>query len=152
VKVTVESYPNTEFKGKVETISPVIEGGAKTGEVQARIPNEGKLLLPGMYARTKVIVYDNESALVVPNDALEKTAEGYQIYIVNLESKAEVRPVKVAYVSVINSVISEGLNIGEKVIIQRPQNLKAGTPVRVTEIEKPISNEDALNSLPGETP
>lgn len=152
VIATVETYPNTEFKGKVETISPIIEGGAKTVEVQARIPNEGKLLLPGMYARTKVVVYENEKALSIPNDAVEKTAEGYQVFVVNPEGKAEARPVQVSYVSQVNSVVSEGLSPGEKVIIQRPQDLKAGAAVKVADTEKPISEEAAINSMPGGTP
>ncbi|OGR87844.1 MAG: hypothetical protein A3A86_00370 [Elusimicrobia bacterium RIFCSPLOWO2_01_FULL_60_11] len=152
VIVTVETYPNVEFKGKVETISPIIEGGAKTVEVQARIPNEGKLLLPGMYARTKVVVFESESALAVPNDSVEKTAEGYQVYVVSPEGKAEARPVKVTYVSLVNSVVSEGLSAGEKVIIQKPQDLKAGTPVKVADVEKPISEEAASNAVPGANP
>src|SRR6185295_8161535 len=106
VVATVETYPNVEFKGKVETISPMIEGGAKTVEIQARIPNEGKLLLPGMFARTKIVVYEKDSVIAIPNDAVEKTANGYQVYVVGAEGKAETRPVDVSYVSLVNSVVS----------------------------------------------
>ncbi len=149
VIATVETYPNVEFKGKVETISPLIEGGAKTVEIQARIPNDGKLLLPGMFARTRIVVYEADSVMSVPNDAVEKTANGYQIYVVGADNKAEARPVEVSYVSLVNSVISKGLQPGEKVIIQKPQDLKAGTPVKVADVEKPVGEGAAADALGG---
>lgn len=135
VTAKVDSYPDLEFKGKVENISPLIQGQSKTLSVEARMPNDGKLLLPGMFARVKIIIYEKDDAIAVPNDALEKTEAGYQVYIVGKDNKAEVRPVTVNYVALTNSVVSEGLQLGDQVIIQKPQELQAGSPVKVIQAE-----------------
>lgn len=139
VLATVETYPNVEFKGKVENISPLVQGQSKTLMVEARMPNTGKLLLPGMFARTRIIIYEKDNVIAVPNDALEKTQEGYRLFMVGKENKAEVRPVEVSYVSLTHSVISSGLTAGEQVIIQRPQELKEGSPLKIVEVEKSVS-------------
>ncbi|OGR97118.1 MAG: hypothetical protein A2902_05070, partial [Elusimicrobia bacterium RIFCSPLOWO2_01_FULL_64_13] len=146
----VETYPDMEFEGKVENISPLIQGQSKTLTVEARIPNQGKLLLPGMFARTRIVVYEQENALSVPNDALEKTQQGYQLYVVGPDNRAEARPVSVGYVSLTHSVISGGINPGEKVIVQKPQELKDGAQVKIVDVEKPFQGpfkENAEESL-----
>jgi hypothetical protein len=43
--------------------------------------------------------------------------------------------VEVGYVSLTHSVITRGLEIGNKVIIQRPQELKVGSPVKIIETQ-----------------
>ncbi|MBI3012105.1 MAG: efflux RND transporter periplasmic adaptor subunit, partial [Elusimicrobia bacterium] len=149
VTATVETYPNVEFKGKVENISPLVQGQTKTLMVEARVPNTGKLLLPGMFARTKIIIFEKDHVISVPNDALEKTQEGYRLYIVGKENKAEVRPVQVSYVSLTHSVISSGIEPGEQVIIQRPQELKEGAPLKVVEVEKPVSKLEGMGAGAG---
>lgn len=149
VIVTVETYPNVEFKGKVINISPFNEGQARTFTVEAMIPNDGRLLLPGMFARTKIIVYEKEGVIAIPNDAVEKTANGYQVFVVGPENKCEARPVEVVYVSLVNSVISTGLSPGDKVIIQRPQELKEGAAVKIIDVEKPITESSAMDALGG---
>ncbi len=149
VVAVVDTYQGVEFKGKVENISPLVQGQSKTLTVEARFPNDGKLLLPGMFARTKIVIHEEDSVIAVPNDSLEKTAEGYQLYIVSQDNKAEARPVEVAYVSLTHSVISSGLEPGDQVIIQKPQELEAGSLVKVVEVENGIS--DVKSDLKGES-
>lgn len=140
VLTIVDTYPGVEFQGKVENISPLVQGQSKTLTVEARIPNEGKLLLPGMFARAKIIIFEKDNVIAVPNDALEKTPQGgYQLYVVGKENKAEVRQIEVNYVSLTHSLISNGLQPGEQVIVQKPQELKPGSPLKVVEVEKSFS-------------
>lgn len=138
VMATVDTYPGVDFKGQIENISPLVQGQSKTLTIEARLPNDGKLLLPGMFARTRIVVHEVENAISVPNDALEKTPQGYQIYVAGKDGKAEVRPLEISYVSLTHSVVSKGLEPGEQVIVQRPQELKDGSQLKIVEVEKPI--------------
>jgi multidrug efflux pump subunit AcrA (membrane-fusion protein) len=36
------------------------------------LSNDGGLLLPGMFARVRITIFEQDNALVVPNDAVEK--------------------------------------------------------------------------------
>lgn len=137
VVLSVDTYPGVEFSGKVENISPLVQGTSKTLTVEARLDNEGGLLLPGMFARTKIAVFEEPSALVVSNDSVDKTPEGeYRVFIVTKENKAEARNVTVGYISSQFTQILSGLSPGELVVTQKPQELKAGMPVKVIEVQK----------------
>ena len=133
VLVTVDTYQNVEFTGKIENISPIITPGSRTLSIEARLDNEGGLLLPGMFARTRITVFEQDNALSVPNDAVEKTATGSRVFVVTKDNKAESRDVEVSYVSSQFSLLAKGVEPGELVITQRPQDLKAGASVKIIE-------------------
>jgi membrane fusion protein (multidrug efflux system) len=116
----------------VENINPIIPG-SRTMTVEVRLANEGGLLLPGMFARARVTVHEADNAIYVPNDAVEKTATGSRVFLVTKDGKAEARDVEVSYVSSQFSLIANGLQAGELVITQRPQDLKAGVAVKIIE-------------------
>lgn len=88
-KVTVDTYPDTEFAGTVDTVSPVIEGKSRTQSAKIKIKNPKGQLLPGMFARAAVAVYKTQGAVIIPNTSLDKTEEGYVTYVVK---KAEEKP------------------------------------------------------------
>ncbi len=136
VMLTVDTYPGVEFTGRVENISPLVQGTSKTLTVEARLDNEGGLLLPGMSARTRIVIFEEDNAIVVPNDSLEKTQTGFRLFVVTKDNKAEARDVEVGYVSSQFSQITGGLSPGELVVTQKPQDLKPGTPVKVIEVQK----------------
>ncbi|MBI3291300.1 MAG: efflux RND transporter periplasmic adaptor subunit [Elusimicrobia bacterium] len=133
VSVTVDTYPNQEFTGKVDAISPIVEGRAKTLTVQARLANEGGLLLPGMFARTKIIVFEQEEALMVPQESLMKTSQGgFQVFVVRGEpEKHSAEGPKAG-----SERKAKGLSAGELVVVERPHGLKDGDPVKVLEVQK----------------
>ncbi len=134
--VTVDAYPGNIFEGTIESISPIIIGESKTFEITAKIPNPDSLLLPGMFARTRVITYEADDAISVPNDALIKSNTGFQLFVVNKDNVAEARDVQVGYVSTENTQIESGLTAGEVVIVQKPPELKAGSKVKIIEVQK----------------
>lgn len=135
VVLTVDTYPGVDFTGKVENINPLVTG-SRTMNVEARLENEGGLLLPGMFARAKITVFEQDNALFLPNDALEKTPTGQRVYVVTKDNKAEARDVEVGYVSSQFSLINKGLEVGELVVTQKPQELKAGSSVKIIETQK----------------
>ena len=51
VLFTVESFPGREFEGKVSVIYPSIEEKTRTLMVEALVPNTGKGLKPGLFAK-----------------------------------------------------------------------------------------------------
>ncbi len=136
ILVTVDAYPGNIFEGTIESISPIITGESKTFEITAKIPNPDSVLLPGMFARSRVITYEKDDAISVPNDALVKSSGGFQVFIVNKDSQAEARDVQVGYVATEFTQVESGLSPGEIVVIQKPPELKAGSKVKIIEVQK----------------
>ena len=104
--------------------------------VDARADNEGGLLLPGMFARTRITIFEEENTIAIPNDAVEKTQTGARVFVATKENKAAARDVTVGYVSSQFSQVTKGLEAGDLVITQKPQDLKDGQPVKVIEVQK----------------
>jgi membrane fusion protein (multidrug efflux system) len=137
VLVNVDAYPGNVFEAKIETISPMVgQDGSKTFSVRAKIPNPDSLLLPGMFARAKIIIYEADDVISVPNDSLVKTSAGFQIFVVNKDNVAEARDVQVGYVSTESTQIQGGIAAGDVVIVQKPPELKAGSKVKIIEVQK----------------
>jgi len=136
ILVTVDAYPGEVFEGEIGSISPLVSGQSRTFEITALIPNENSILLPGMFARVKIITYEVDDAISVPNDALVKTAGGFQVYVVNKDNIAEERDIDVGYVSTEETQVEAGVAPGEMVVVQKPPELKAGSKVKIIEVQK----------------
>lgn len=85
VEVVVETYPDQIFKGKVESLSPLVEGKTRTVKIRSKISNPDERLRPGMFGRANVLVYEKEDALVVPSSSVKKKEEQYLVYLVHPE-------------------------------------------------------------------
>lgn len=106
---------------------------ATTGQITLRgeFPNPDGDLLPGMYVRVLIEQGVREDALAVPQQAVQRDSSGRaQVYVVNADNIAELRPVKLGSVAGNRWVVEEGLEPGEKVIVEGFQKIGPGAPVR----------------------
>lgn len=148
VVVTVDAHQGVTFSGTVDYVFPVIEGKSRTLTIRVKIQNPDAMLLPGMFSRAMVTVAEFQDAIVVPSLSLNKTDEGYKVFVADEQNKAYARPVKVEYVTTDYSVIGEGISAGELVVTETPQELKDGMPVDIIEIQEPAmdNNETSRSS------
>jgi membrane fusion protein (multidrug efflux system) len=136
VSLTVDAHPGMDFTGTVDNVFPVIEGKSRTLTVRVRIKNPDALLLPGMFARAMITVAEFTNAIVVPSISLDKTDEGYKIFMVDENNTVSSRIVDVAYVTTDYTVIASGLHADELVVTDVPEELKDGMSVNIIEIEE----------------
>ena len=100
--------------------------------VRAELPNPDGILRPGMFVKAIVVGAKRPNALVVPQRAVQQTANGHVVFVVSSQGTAEVRPVIVGEWIGQDWVISKGLNPEEQVITDGFQRLVPGAPVKVT--------------------
>jgi membrane fusion protein (multidrug efflux system) len=102
-----------------------------TGEVVLRVEvvNPDLKLLPGMFVRVLIEQGSEPNALTVPQQALQRTADGKtSIYLVK-EGVAKLVPVIVGTTTERGIIISEGLMAGDQVIVEGLQKIRPGAPV-----------------------
>jgi len=152
VTVNVDAYPAVDFTGKVTNISPLIAGKSKTLTVKANLDNPGGLLLPGMFARVKISVFEKEDALIVPADSLDRTAGEFRVFIIGEGNVAYLQRVDVAYLSSDYAQLAGGLNEGELVVVEKPESLSEGKKVKIIEVREygKAEEETATSSMEGE--
>ena len=69
-EVEVDAFPSKRFPGKVARIAPMLQEASRVAKMEVEVTNESLLLKPGMFTRVRVILNEQESARVVPSDAV----------------------------------------------------------------------------------
>ncbi len=147
VTVNVDTYPGIDFTGRVSNISPLIAGKSKTLSVKANLDNPGGLLLPGMFARIKISVFEKENALLIPNDSLDRSTGEFRVFVVGDDNVAYAQPVEVAYLSSDYAQIAGGLEEDELVVMQKPESLADGKRVRIIEVKEYGETEEEISTI-----
>lgn len=68
--VTFAAFPGETFRGRVQTLNPVVESGTRTARVTVLVDNPGGRILPGMYARVSLEARRVADRVLVPRTAL----------------------------------------------------------------------------------
>lgn len=108
---------------------------AKTGSIKMEItfPNPGNRLRPGQFGKVRTTVETKKAALVVPQEAVSELQGNQVVMVVDQTNKAGMRPVKMGERFGAFWEVVEGLNVGDKVIVQGMQKTPPGVPVVVKE-------------------
>jgi membrane fusion protein (multidrug efflux system) len=112
--------------------------GTTTGTVtlRATFPNPDGLLMPGQYVRAVLETGTVEHALVVPQQALQRdTRGGASVLVVDGEGKVQRRPVSVSRAFGNGWLVSDGVQPGERVVVEGLQKVKPGDKVQVHEVD-----------------
>lgn len=146
VRVELDALPGKNFNARVQAVDPLLDADGRSVAVRAVLPPAaGSELRPGMFARVTTVFSVNETALVVPEEAivpqggkqfvvrLVKEGEGDAAKLVSLRTEVQLGVRRGAQVQ-----ISQGLNEGDTVVVAGQQRLqKDGTPVRVVDMSRP---------------
>lgn len=103
-----------------------------TGQVnlRAEFPNKDRILLPGMYVRVQLQQGVDEKALLVPQQAVQHTADGRSGLILVKDGKAAPTPVTVGPEINGKYVITSGLSAGDVVVVEGFQKIRPGAGVQ----------------------
>ncbi len=147
-EVSVRSYPDRTFSGKVTRISPILDPATRMAAVEVLIPNPKHLLKPGMYAEVEITTGTIENTIVVPRyAAIESTSlmtvngkdqvmRDYFVYVVNDSSRVDQRKLDVEYVNHQSIAVRSGIQAGETLVISGQNNLRDGVAVQVAGMEE----------------
>lgn len=119
-------YP---FKGTFYAIDRQVNVRTGTLRVEALFPNPRNLLRPGQFARVHVHIGIKKGALLVPQRAVTELQGSYQVAVVGVDNRVDIRPVKAGERNGSLWVIDEGLNPGERVVVEGVQKVRQGQPV-----------------------
>lgn len=117
VLVRVPAYPGEIFTATVSYISQVVEETSRTVKVRCILPNAEFRLLPAMYAAIEVQSAPNDKAVVVPLTALFTEDESDWLFVAIGDGHYQKRPVKAGLRLKDRAVILDGLNQGERLVV-----------------------------------
>ncbi len=118
-----------EQKGKLNFAASQIDPLLGTQQLRATFDNADQRLLPGQFVRARVTTGQRDGVFLIPQVAISSNDQGKFVYVVNEKNEAIVRPVVVGDWVGKDWIILEGLNAGDKVIIDNIIKLRPGAVV-----------------------
>jgi membrane fusion protein, multidrug efflux system len=117
-----------------------------TGQIslRAEVPNPKGDLLPGMYVRAQLEQAAAPGAILLPQQAVQRSEQGDSVKVVGADGKVSNRPVRIGAASGARWVVLEGLTAGEQVMVDGFQKLRGPGAVKAVPWTPPTE--------PGTTP
>jgi membrane fusion protein, multidrug efflux system len=116
--------------GTLTLVDNEIDPTTGTVRLKATFPNARNSLWPGQFVNVRVLLQSRHDAVTLPSAAVEHGPDGLFTYVVKADSTVEVRPIKTAEESGGVTVVSDGLQSGERVVTSNQYRLQPGAKVR----------------------
>ncbi len=130
--LSVAAFPARKFRGQVYFIAPQVDPATRTALIKAQIPNPNQELKPGMFANLDLTLQVREKAVVVSEAALVLTQDKTSVWVVGPDDTVQPREVTVGLRLPGLVEITQGLQGGEKVIVEGVQKVMKGAKVKAT--------------------
>ena len=126
VEIVADSYPDRVFKGNVRLISPeaVLKENVTSFQVRVALDTGKEQLLSGMNVDLTFLGAAVEDALVVPTVAIVTEKGRTGVLVPGENNKPEFRPVTIGPSVQDQTQILEGLNEGDRVFTDLPEDLQ----------------------------
>jgi cobalt-zinc-cadmium efflux system membrane fusion protein len=125
VEVTVESFPLKSFFGELLSVESQMLEETRTLPVRVEIQNHDSLLRPGMFAKIRLFLENNENKTQLPTSAIVDD-EGSRFVFKQLETNLFLRqPVVVGRKIGDRSVIQSGVAAGDVIVVEGAFLLKS---------------------------
>jgi membrane fusion protein, multidrug efflux system len=120
------TYPHT---GKVLWTDRQVDASTGTLRVAAAFPNPDNILRPGQYGRIRAVTEVRHNALLVPQAAVTEIQGTFQVAVVGSDNKVKLQPVQVGPQVGSESIITQGVNVSDRVMVGGMQYARPGATV-----------------------
>ncbi|UUS61557.1 MULTISPECIES: efflux RND transporter periplasmic adaptor subunit [Acinetobacter] len=118
VKLRLEDGSEYPIEGRLAFSDASVNPDTGTVTLRAVFSNPNHLLLPGMFANARIVQGVIPNAYLIPQAAITRTPTGQAMaMIVNAKGAVESRPVTTVGTQGSNWIVTQGLNTGDKVIV-----------------------------------
>jgi membrane fusion protein (multidrug efflux system) len=92
-------------------------------------PNPGNILRPGQFGKVRFVADIKKGAMVIPQEAVNELQGSYQVAVVDQNNSVSIRPVQMGERIGAMWEVTEGLEPGDKVVVQGLQKAREGSTV-----------------------
>lgn len=140
-ELQVEAWNNDNTKklatGKTSVIDSQIDTSTGTVRLRAIFDNKQWELFPNQFINVHLLVTTLQNVLTLPNNAIQTGPNGPFVYVIQKDSTVKLQNIKIGYNDGENTVITQGLTIGQKVVTDGIDALHEGSKVTIPEITEP---------------
>ena len=129
VQITLTGETKPSHEGKMNFLDNRLDVGTGTLRGRAIVDNKDLSILPGQFARLRVIASGEYEALLLPDAAIATDQSRKIVFVVKDDNTVEARPVVLGPLDDGLRVIREGLKPEDKVIVDGLQRARVGAKV-----------------------
>lgn len=136
-KLEVDAYDRADIKrlarGTLISIDNQIDITTGTVKLKAEFKNDDDALFPNQFVNVRLKVRTLKEALTIPAGAIQQGNRGAFVYVISPDGTATVRVIKVGDRTAESLVILDGIQAGERVVLEGTDRLREGAKVRIIE-------------------
>ena len=134
--ITFDVLEGREFDGAIEFVGTSVDPRSRTIPIEIVLDNGEALIRPRMVANVQVERLRREQVIVVPQDLVQRTEDGFQVFVAERSGgtvTAQARAVELGSSYANEVVITAGLASGESLITAGHRQVDDGTVIRLVE-------------------
>ena len=133
--LTVDAYDRADTRriatGQLETLDNQIDVTTGTLKMKARFENADDALFPNQFVNVRLHVLTRKDVTAIPTAAIQQGSAGAFVFLVQADDTVQVRQVKLGAVNNGMVAVNEGLQPGDRVVVEGTDRLRAGAKVDV---------------------
>ena len=136
VLITFDILEGREFSGVIEFVGASVDPRSRTIPIEIVLDNAERLIRPRMVANVQVERERQEQVIVVPQDLVQRTEDGFQVFVAERENDtvaARARAVELGSSYANEVVVTAGLAAGESLIIAGHRQVDDGSVIRLVD-------------------
>jgi membrane fusion protein (multidrug efflux system) len=134
VRMSLYSYPDRVFTGRVSRIYDKADPDRRTFEVDVKVEQPDERMAAGMTGELAFVIAAKDAATVAPRQALQNK----KLFTVR-DGKLAAVDAQIGLTSVERVEIVSGLNVGDRVVVSPVAGMQAGTPVRTEYMDPTVA-------------
>jgi multidrug efflux system membrane fusion protein len=134
VEVAAYDRNNTRLlsTGTLTTIDNLIDPTTATFRLKATFTNADEKLWPGEFVNARLLVDTRKDVVVIPPLAVQRGPRGLFAWVVKSDNTVEPRPIETSATTGDRTIVSSGVNDGDRVVTDGQYKLQTNAPVTIT--------------------
>ncbi|MHC0505218.1 MdtA/MuxA family multidrug efflux RND transporter periplasmic adaptor subunit [Achromobacter aegrifaciens] len=133
--LAVDAYDRADTRriatGQLETMDNQIDVTTGTLKLKARFENADDALFPNQFVNVRLHVLTRKDVTAIPTAAIQQGSAGAFVFLVQQDNTVQVRQLKLGAVNNGMVAVNEGLQPGDRVVVEGTDRLRAGAKVEV---------------------
>jgi len=119
--------------GTLETVDNQIDQTTGSVRLKAKFPNDARSLWPGQFVNIRLRVGIVQNGLTVATRAIQRGPKGFFAFVVKPDSSVDMRPIEIGQEDRGRTLVTRGLNAGERVVVDGQLRLQPAMVVQATD-------------------
>lgn len=117
------------LEGALDYLGSRVGDGTSTVQARAAFANPDSVLMPGQYVRVALDGLKRFDVIAVPSIAVTQGLMGPQVFVLDEDDVSRVRNIQLGAQAGPWQLVENGLEPGDRVVVQDPAGLDPGTPI-----------------------